>query len=70
MQWDLMDPYSIHVVQVLIAATKQWRCEFCQDILQFVHHHPTMLNCLWFNDEAYFHLIGFVNNRSMRFWAS
>jgi hypothetical protein len=35
-----------------------------------VQLYPATLNCLWFCDEAHFHLDGFVNKQNTRFWVS
>jgi len=35
-----------------------------------VQQCPTILDCLWFSDEANFHLDWFVNRHNTRFWAS
>jgi hypothetical protein len=55
---------------MLTAANKRWRCEFCQDFLQFVQQYPTTLHYLWFSDEAHLHLDWFMKKQIMRFSAS
>jgi hypothetical protein len=68
MRWYLMlYSYKIQVVQMLTAANKQQRHDFCQDFLQFVQQYPTTLDCLRFCDEAHFHLDGFANKQNTRF---
>jgi hypothetical protein len=71
MWWDLMSyPYKIQVVQMLTAANKQCRQEFCQDFLQFVQQYHTTSDCLWFGAEAHLHLNGFTNKQNMMFSTS
>jgi len=38
------------------------------DFLQFVQQYPATLDYLCFNDEAHFHLDGFMNKHNMKFW--
>jgi hypothetical protein len=54
-------PYEIQVVQMLTAAIKQRRSEFCRNFSQFVQLYPTTLDWPWFNDEARFHFDEFLN---------
>jgi hypothetical protein len=70
MRQDLIYPYKIQVVQMLTAANKQWRHEFYWDFLQFVEHYSTTLDCLWFSDEAHFHLSECANKQNMSIWTS
>jgi hypothetical protein len=35
-----------------------------------VQQFPDTFDCLWFSDEAHFHLDGLVNKQNMKFWAS
>jgi hypothetical protein len=71
MQWDLtLYLYKIQVIQMLTTACKQQRCKFCQDFLQFAQQYPAILDCLWFNTEAHFHLDRFVNKQDTRSWVS
>jgi hypothetical protein len=46
--------HKIQVVQMLTAAKQQWKCEFSQDILEFVQQYLTILDCLWFSDWSPF----------------
>jgi len=70
MRQDLMlYPYKILVAQLLTAANKQLRCKFCWNFLQFVQQYATTLDCLWFSNEAHFHLDEFMNKHNMKFLA-
>jgi hypothetical protein len=55
---------------MLTAAIKQQKHEFCQDLLQFAWQYLATSDCLWFSDEAHFHLKGVMTKQNMRFCAS
>ena len=43
--------------------------EFGQKISECIENDPELLDCLFFSDEAHFHLSGHVNRQNCRFWA-
>ncbi|GBM34998.1 hypothetical protein AVEN_240360-1 [Araneus ventricosus] len=40
------------------------------EILKMIDNEGFDVGCIWFTDEAHFHLNGFVNKQSWRFWGS
>jgi hypothetical protein len=36
----------------------------------FLNEHPGILDFVWFTDEAWFHLSGYVNSQNTRVWAA
>src|SRR6185437_1012909 len=63
-------PYKIQIEQPLKQNDKLRRLEFAQEFGVFLKDNPTVLNSIWFSDEAHFWLNGYVNKQNMRFWAA
>ena len=56
-------------MQAQTAANKEERRTFCANICQLIEDHPTLLDLIFFSDEAHFPLSGQVNKQNMRIWA-
>jgi hypothetical protein len=39
-------------------------------MLQLLEDDPQLVDNLWMSDEAHFHLSGYVNKHSFRYWAA
>ena len=61
--------FKFKVSQKLSAADFEQREEFCKWFLQQCTNSPSFLSCVWWSDEAHFHLNGQVNRQNYRFWA-
>ncbi|GBN16432.1 hypothetical protein AVEN_205336-1 [Araneus ventricosus] len=46
------------------------RFDFANEILTMIDNEGFDAGCIWFIDEAHFHLNGFVNKQNWRFWGS
>ena len=63
-------PYKINVIQELKPADYAKRLNYCNWFLSFIQNNPDILDLVYFTDEAYFHLNGYVNSQNYRTWAS
>ncbi len=63
-------PYKICVQQELKEADSPRRIEFCNWLLHYVRNTRTVLDYVYFSDEAWFHLDGFVNAQNYRVWSA
>ena len=61
-------PYKIQILQAQTAANKEERRTFCVNIRKRIEDHPTLLDLIFFSDEAHFHLSGHVNKQNIRCW--
>ncbi|GBM74687.1 hypothetical protein AVEN_77553-1 [Araneus ventricosus] len=44
--------------------------DFANEILTMIDNEGFDVGCIWFTDEALFHLNGFLNIQNWRFWSS
>ena len=63
-----LSPYKVTVCQELSATDCHHREVFCKWFLEKCAAKPSFLNCVWWSDEAHFHLNGLVNRQNYRFW--
>lgn len=61
--------YKIHVYQELLPIDFERRTQFCQWFLDN-HNNDEAMDNIFFSDEAYFHLSGYVNSQNMRWWSA
>ena len=64
-----LSAFKFKVSQKLSSADFEQREEFCKWFLQQCTNSPSFLSCVWWSDEAHFHLNGQVNRQNYRFWA-
>jgi hypothetical protein len=62
--------YTITVVQRLTNTNSGARIHFCSWLLGYVHDGIVNPELLFFSDEAWLHLSGYVNTQNNRFWSS
>jgi hypothetical protein len=43
---------------------------YCRWLQAFLNEHLGILDFVWFTDEAWFHLSGYVNSRNTQVWAA
>lgn len=65
-----MYPYKIQTQQPLPVLMKQERLIFANEMLNLIDGGIIDVNRIWFSDEAYFHLDGFVNKQNWRIWGT
>ncbi len=63
-------PYKITVQHELKAVDGPRRLQFCAWLLRYTRASRTVLNYVYFSDEAWFNLDGFVNSQNYRVWSS
>jgi hypothetical protein len=63
-------PYKITQVQVTEEGDYGRRTHFCNWFLQTVHDDILDQKLTFFNDEAWFHLSGYINAQNNRYWSS
>ncbi len=63
-----LHPYRVCVVHELLPLDYNHRVIYCQWLLNFVQARPTMLNDVFYSDEAWFQLSGYVNSPAPRHW--
>lgn len=63
-------PYRIHVVHELQEPDRGKRLQYCQWFLRFIHNSVQVLDYVFYSDEAWFHLSGYVNSQNNRYWSS
>ncbi|GBN75477.1 hypothetical protein AVEN_190956-1 [Araneus ventricosus] len=56
-----MFPYKLQSHQVIPIKAVRQRFDFANDILTMIDNEGFDVGCIWFTDEAHFHLNGFVN---------
>ncbi len=57
-----LHPYTVCVVHKLLPLDYNRRVRYCQWLLNFVQTRPGMLNNVFYSDEAWFQLSGYVNS--------
>ncbi|GBN48028.1 hypothetical protein AVEN_55603-1 [Araneus ventricosus] len=65
-----MFPYKIQSHQDIPIKAVRQRFDFANDILTMIDNEGFDVGCIWFTDEAHFHLNRFVNKQNWRFWGS
>ncbi|GBL85126.1 hypothetical protein AVEN_221339-1 [Araneus ventricosus] len=65
-----MFPYKIQSQQAIPIKAVQQRFDFANEILTMIDNEEFDVGCIWFTDEAHFHLNGFVNKQNWRFWGT
>lgn len=63
-------PYKIQTRQPLSAAAFAARETFANDMVQRIDDGDMHVGSIWFTDEAYFYLDGFVNKQNWRIWGT
>jgi hypothetical protein len=62
--------YQFRVVQELKQQDYDKRMTYCHWFQTFIDENPGILDYMWFSDEAWFHLSGYVNSQKTRLWGS
>ncbi|GBM00766.1 hypothetical protein AVEN_150927-1 [Araneus ventricosus] len=62
--------YKIQSQQAIPIKPVQQRFDFANEILKMIDNEGFDVGCIWFTDEAHFHLNEFVNKQNWRFWGS
>ncbi|GBO34110.1 hypothetical protein AVEN_196118-1, partial [Araneus ventricosus] len=65
-----MFPFKIQTHQAIPVRAVQQRVYFANQMLTMIDSEGFDVGCIWFTDEAHFHLNGFVNKQNWRFWGS
>ncbi|GBM05868.1 hypothetical protein AVEN_11801-1 [Araneus ventricosus] len=65
-----MFPFKIQTHQAIPVRAVQQRVDFANHMLTMIDSEGFDVGCLWFTDEAHFHLNGIVNKQNWRFWGS
>ncbi|GBM50518.1 hypothetical protein AVEN_160740-1 [Araneus ventricosus] len=65
-----MFPYKIRSYQAIPIKAVRQGFDFANEILTMIDNEGFDVGCIWFTDEAHFHLNGFVNRQNWRFWGS
>ncbi|GBM80833.1 hypothetical protein AVEN_219580-1 [Araneus ventricosus] len=65
-----MFPYKIQSPQAIPIKAARQRFDFANEILTMIDNEGFGVGCIWFTDEAHFHLNGFVNKQNWIFWGS
>ncbi|KDR23996.1 hypothetical protein L798_07935 [Zootermopsis nevadensis] len=63
-------PYRIHTMHELKEPDKGKRLQYCEWFRELVRDGVGILDNIFFTDEAWFHLSGYVNSQNSRFWSS
>jgi len=63
-------PYKIQLTQQISPDTKIRRYKFAEIMLEKFESSEIDLKKIWFSDEAWFSLDGYVNKQNMRIWGS
>ena len=61
-----LHPYKVSVVQELKLPDYGKRVNFCNWMLDVIENRPHVFESVFFSDEAYFHLSGYVNSQNYR----
>jgi hypothetical protein len=62
--------YKIQMQQALCDVDKARSFDFYGDFKMCSEENSAVSRSIWLNDEAYFHMNGYVNKRNMRLWTS
>lgn len=65
-----MFPYKIQICQSLNEDAIHACRNFADAMLQFLDESETNIGNIWFSDELYFHLDGFVNKQNWDIWGT
>ncbi|GBM71996.1 hypothetical protein AVEN_167732-1 [Araneus ventricosus] len=65
-----MFPYKIRSHQAILIKAVRQRFDFANKILTMIDNEGFDVGCIWFTDEAHFHLNVLVNKQNWRFWGS
>lgn len=65
-----LQPYKITAVQELKTGDPAKRLQFCEWVLKSVHDGEIDPYLIFFSDESWFHLSGYVNSQNNRYWNS
>ena len=65
-----MFPYKIQSHQAIPVSAVRQQLDFLNRILNMIYNDGFGVDCIWFTDEAHFHLNRFVNKQNYRFWCS
>ncbi|GBL79126.1 hypothetical protein AVEN_92377-1 [Araneus ventricosus] len=65
-----MFPFKIQTHQAIPVRAVQQRVDFANQMLTMIDSEGFDVGCIWFTDEAHFHLNGIVNKQNWRFWGS
>jgi hypothetical protein len=65
-----LHPYRVQVVHELKETDRISRMNYCNWLLQFVRNGKKSMDNLYFSDEAWFHLDGYVNSQNSRIWST
>ncbi|GFU77967.1 uncharacterized protein TNCV_521671 [Trichonephila clavipes] len=63
-------PFKIKTHHAVPVRAVQQRDDFANQMLTMIDSEGFDVGCIWFTDEAHFHLNGFVNKQNWRFWGS
>ena len=63
-------PYKIQIQQLLNAVSINAQETFANDIMQRINDGDIHVGSIWFTDEAYFYLDGFVNKQNWHIWGT
>ncbi|GBM45123.1 hypothetical protein AVEN_251847-1 [Araneus ventricosus] len=65
-----MFPFKIQTHQAIPVRAVQQRVDFANEMLTMIDSEGFDVGCIWFTDEAHFHLNGIVNKQNWRFLGS
>ncbi len=68
MMQQIAYPYKIQVVHELKLADPGKCIAFCNWLLRYVSRSHSVLDTVFFSDEAWFHLSGYVNAQNYHLW--
>ncbi len=60
--------YEVHVLQKLTPFSRQRRLAFVEEFSAVLTARPRMFFNIWFSDECYFWMNGYVNKQNMCLW--
>ncbi len=70
MMWQIAYAYKIQIVRELKPANPGKHIAFCNWLLWYVSRSHSALDTVFFSDEVWFHLLGYVNGQNYRVWSS
>jgi len=62
--------YNLQTVQKLEEEDNNHRVKLCEKLLNHYKNKSSILDNIWFSDEAVFHLSGIVNRHNTRIWGT
>ena len=63
-------PYKLQTVHKLEEESNDRKVEMCETLLYYYENDPSILDNIWFSDEAIFHLSERVNRHNTRIWGT